>query len=235
MEFFSPNPKQPRPKPAQSLHEELKRDLKIILLVLFCAFLVSLIALAILAGLHVFMKGYALCFWALACSVVGLLFGFLFGIPRVLQKNSADNPPAETGADKNRRSPQSNYQLLVNTNLDDISDWLTKIVLGVSLIELQKMPGLLRHLAEMIAAEMGDNQLTLFIIAVIIYFAIVGFMTGYFATRLFVQRAFYIADLYTGGGSEMEATMEQETTISRLTVTTTPGNGGDDKKADALN
>jgi hypothetical protein len=200
--------------PDKALQQELKADLKIILFVLFSAFMVSLIALAILAGMHVFLRGYALCFWALACTAVGVLLGFLFGIPRVLQKNSAsDNQPDVA----KKTTQRTSYHILVNTNLDDISDWLTKIVLGVSLIELQKIPGLLARIAQRIADEMGDKDLTSFIIAVIIYFAVVGFMTGYFATRLFVQRAFYIADIEAG--ERMERAEIVESTTNKVTVT----------------
>lgn len=205
---------------------ELHRDLKIILLVLFWAFLICLAGLAVLGSLQVFMKGYTICFWALACAASGILLGFLFGIPKVLQRNSGpDAVPAKIEV-KDSGIPKSSYQLLVNTNLDDVSDWLTKIVLGVSLIELRKIPSLLHQLARMIAGELNDVRLTSFVIAVIIYFVIVGFMTGYFATRLFVQRAFRIADLYSTIDSGGSVTVQQD----RITVSA-QGPRGDDQQA----
>jgi hypothetical protein len=61
---------------------------------------VSLVGLVILVGLwwrRVLPNGYTVFFWALACFAVGALLGFLFGIPRVLQKDSkpdgAQSPP----------------------------------------------------------------------------------------------------------------------------------------------
>src|SRR5580704_14707459 len=135
---------------------ELHRDLKIILLALFWAFLICFVGLAVLGSLRVFAKGFAICFWALTCMASGLLLGFLFGIPKVLQKNSAaDGLPTKIEV-KESGIPKSGYQLLVNTNLDDVSDWLTKIVLGVSLIELRKIPSLLNQLARMIAGELNE-------------------------------------------------------------------------------
>jgi len=126
------------------------------------------------------MKGYTTCFWALACTASGLLLGFLFGIPKVLQRNSApDGVPTKIEV-KDSGIPTSSYRLLVNTNLDDVSDWLTKIALGVSLIELRKIPSLLNQLARMIAGELNDVRLTSFVIAVIIYFVIVGVHDGIF-------------------------------------------------------
>src|SRR5215207_3296326 len=52
---------------------------------------------------------------------VGALVGFLFGIPRRFQREGSD--PALGG-------------LVVNTNLEQISDWLTKIIVGVGLVEI---------------------------------------------------------------------------------------------------
>jgi hypothetical protein len=215
------------------MFNELHRDLKIILLVLFWAFLICFVGLVALALLQVFAKGYAICFWALACMASGLLLGFLFGIPKVLQRNSApDGIPTKIEV-KDSGIPKSGYQLLVNTNLDDVSDWLTKIVLGVGLVELRKMPELLNQLARIIAGELNDVKLTSFVIAVILYFAIMGFMTGYFATRLFVQRAFRIADFYSNVTSGGSMTVKQETiTVNATSAREVAVGSGDDKKAD---
>src|SRR6185503_13654313 len=57
---------------------------------------------------------------ALAPAAVGALLGFVFGIPKTLQSNA---PPAADG--------KAAYQ--VNTNLEQISDWLTKMLVGVGL------------------------------------------------------------------------------------------------------
>ena len=106
--------------------------------------------------------------------------------------------------------------MLINTNLDDVSDWLTKIVVGVGLVELRKIPGLLLRLAGMIAGELGSNQVP-FIIAVIVYFTIVGFMSGYLTTRMFVQRAFRIADLYASGALDERGPEAQIATADPVT------------------
>jgi hypothetical protein len=217
----------------ESMFNELHRDLKIILLVIFWAFLICLTGLVALALLQVFARGYVIVLWALATMAFGVLLGFLFGIPKVLQKNGApDAAPAKIEA-KDSGTPKSGYQLLVNTNLDDVSDWLTKIVLGVSLVELQRIPGLLTRLARTIADELNDPKLTSFVIAVIIYFAIMGFMLGYFATRLFVQRAFRIADLYSTVGAAGSVTVQEDTiTVSAQSTRAVAARNETDKKSD---
>lgn len=177
---------------------ELQLDLKLTRKILLAGFLLGLITLAGLWSARVLSNGYTVFFWALACFVVGALLGFLFGIPRVLQKDSPAEGTRSNEDPKSNVFSRSTYQLVVNTNLDDVSDWLTKIVVGVGLVELRKIPGLLLRLAGLIAGELGMNQVP-FIIAVLVYFTTVGFMSGYLTTRMFVQRAFRIADLYASG------------------------------------
>jgi len=57
---------------------------------------------------------------ALACLSAGFLAGFLFGIPKVLQGDRTAATKTSKG-----RTP---YRQRVNTNLEEISDWLTKII-----------------------------------------------------------------------------------------------------------
>jgi hypothetical protein len=206
---------------------ELHRDFKRILGALLSAFLVGIGALVWMAIWQVFAKGYVICFWALTCAASGLLLGFLFGIPKVLQKDvPADDTEAKKEGGDGGRKKNTDYRLLVNTNLDDVSDWLTKIVLGVSLVELQKMPGLLNRLAGLISGELNnDDKLKAFVVAVILYFAIIGFMMGYFATRLFIQRAFRIADLYSSTIRAEGWSMEESTAIASAASAGTAATG----------
>jgi hypothetical protein len=67
----------------------------------------------------------------LICVAGGLAFGFLFGIPHQIATNNP--PPASTDADKDKA--KANYAL--STNLTQVSDWLTKVIVGVSLVEVQ--------------------------------------------------------------------------------------------------
>jgi hypothetical protein len=79
-----------------------------------------------------------------AALVVGVFLGFLFGIPRSLQtENSSGTHPKEgagTGAESNQETPKPQYK--ANTNLEQISDWLTKILVGVGLTQFNNIPDL---------------------------------------------------------------------------------------------
>ena len=126
--------------------------------------------------------------WAVACLIVGGLIGFLFGIPRVLQ---GTNPPPIDG-----KSDPTDYRQQVNTNLEQISDWLTKIIVGVGLVELRTLPDRIQRMAQFIASGIGGTQADeVFASALIIYFSIIGFLGGYLVTRIYLAGAFTRADL----------------------------------------
>lgn len=76
---------------------------------------------------------------AFAATVAGGFLGFLFGIPKSLQKNQASNTPSNGTASTNPIQSSGTRNYGGNTNLEEISDWLTKIIVGVSLIQLTKL------------------------------------------------------------------------------------------------
>ncbi len=118
-----------------------------------------------------------------ASLLLGGLVGFLFGIPRTLQKamqpNGEEKDARETGPER------VSYQ--ANTNLEQISDWLTKIIIGVGLTQLTNIPGKLLQLADYVSAGLGSSTSGRpFALVVILYFTVSGFLFGYLWTRLFL-------------------------------------------------
>jgi tetratricopeptide (TPR) repeat protein len=116
---------------------------------------------------------------AIGPFAIGLLTGFLFGIPKVLQESNG------SGNGKPGRRTQT------NTNLEQISDWLTKVLIGVGLTELTTLPGKIQDTAEYIALSI--NPATPSVAAamslILIYFAVAGFLWGYLVTRLILEPA----------------------------------------------
>lgn len=118
--------------------------------------------------------------WALACLGLGAVVGFLFGIPRAVQQEAP-----------NLAGQQRDYTQRVNTNLEQISDWLTKIIVGVGLVELRRVPELLNRASEFISKGIGNTpQTKVLAAAIIIYFVIQGFMSSYLGTRVYLAGAF---------------------------------------------
>lgn len=114
------------------------------------------------------------------CYFAGGLTGFLFGIPKMIQTNSnlSEN-------EKTRRS------ITQNDNLVQISDWVTKIIVGVGLTQLYNIPGFLMKIGTAMAPsfsitsiERGRNVA----IVTILYFTIIGFMSIYLWTRLYFTK-----------------------------------------------
>jgi len=125
--------------------------------------------------------------WAAGCAMVGQTVGFLFGIPRA--KTRQANIPSESLAP---RSIQLSYA--VNTNLEQISDWLTKILVGLGLTQIEKMPRILGAAATYIAGGIGGPTMEVFALAMIVFCTTTGFLGGYLLTRLFLTRALYRGD-----------------------------------------
>ncbi|HEY5373464.1 MAG TPA: hypothetical protein VIK01_07240 [Polyangiaceae bacterium] len=118
---------------------------------------------------------------ALASTCIGVLLGFLFGIPRV-----------NDGATPNGSSAPS---LKVNTNIEQISDWLTKILVGLTLTNLGNLPKLFAQLAAYLSAHgMSGSGSDALIVSVSVFFLVDGFLFGYLATRLYLTGAFLAAD-----------------------------------------
>ena len=159
-------------------------------------------------------------FWALSCLAAGGIIGFLFGIPRVLQDNNAAVAMTKNGEEKGdlTKTAQSAYRMQVNTNLEQISDWLTKIIVGVGLIELRRLPGALTSLSLFLSGGIDSSSQTQVLAStIIVYFTMVGFLGTYLMTRIYLAQAFSRADWGTQnttivGGQELT----QEDLIEKL-------------------
>jgi hypothetical protein len=115
-----------------------------------------------------------------AALAAGILVGFLFGIPRVRQQTTV---PTDS------QSPTE--PLAANTNLEQISDWLTKIIVGVGLVQLTKIPGTMKRLADYLSGAFGAAPApSALVISIIGYFGIFGFLLGYLWARIYLTGEF---------------------------------------------
>ena len=129
-----------------------------------------------------------------ASAFVGGMLGFLFGIPRTLQQEGSTAPAdASVAAASGATAPRIDYR--VNTNLEQISDWLTKILVGVGLTQIAAIREGVRSLTAFVAQGLGPQaQSQVFAFALLSYFAVLGFLFGYLWTRLIFTRALRTAD-----------------------------------------
>lgn len=113
-----------------------------------------------------------------ASTVLGGALGFLFGVPRVRGGSG---------------EPQGSYA--PNTNLEQVSDWLTKVLLGVGLTQLGSLGERLHQLGTALAPALGGGESAVpFAAALVLYFLVLGFLAGWLVTRLALPRALTDAD-----------------------------------------
>ena len=117
---------------------------------------------------------------AVAIFFFGILIGFIFGIPRFLSQE----PRPSTMTTSNGMTTQEESPYQDNTNFDQISDWLTKIIVGVGLIQLAQAPAALQEYSNNTAPSLGGFPSSgTFGVAILIFSLVDGFLVGYLWTR----------------------------------------------------
>ena len=140
--------------------------------------------------------------WGCASGAVGFILGFIFGFPRtVTQSVSQASAPAGSQQlsdpkDKANSSTLDNRaaRLSVNTNLEQVSDWITKTIVAIGLVDLRQFPDHFGQLAVYAGRSLGRPYTGASgaetAAALISYFVVLGFLAGYLLTRMFFQVAF---------------------------------------------
>jgi len=87
-----------------------------------------------------------------ASSLIGSLIGLIFGVPKApdVPENNHDANGSVKQYQPNKYQPNNNFEL--------ISDWLTKIIVGVGLIEIKELPDAIYDLSLTLKPVLG-NQL----------------------------------------------------------------------------
>ena len=123
---------------------------------------------------------------AAAAAAVGVLLGFLFGIPRSLQQEEA--------AAAGNGLPYQSFR--ANTNLEQISDWLTKIIIGVGLVQAGKIIEMVKGVAKdlgplfAIPANTTNENGVAYVLVLMVLFSVLGFLGGYLWARIYLQEEF---------------------------------------------
>ncbi len=150
-----------------------------------------------------------------AASFVGGLVGFLFGVPQsnadressarvveVAQRDSrpadqpgADEPPDQTraaaGTVATTREAARGSGLRRNTNLENVSDALTKGLLAIGLSQLFNIGDWAGRVGSTLGTSLGpgtDGKVVA--LTVLTYGTVAGFLFGYLATRIYLTGVF---------------------------------------------
>jgi hypothetical protein len=107
---------------------------------------------------------------AAAALLVGAILGFIFALPRTLERSET------TGL------------LATNSNLDQVSDWITKIIVALGLIELGRIASGVDDIGNSVAEGLGDGTgAHTFALSILIYSVIDGFLVSYLWTRIVIS------------------------------------------------
>jgi hypothetical protein len=162
--------------------------------------------------------------FAAASVAAGGLIGLLFGVPRTVDRQAA--PSTVEGA---QGTPSVAANIGANTNLEQISDWLTKIIVGVGLVQLGTIKsGAGRLFGNMAASLGGEPEGAPFAGAIVIYFSVLGFFFGWLFARLRLGVAMSNADaaIFLARRAERagdKATAEAAWSLARSAMSVAPG------------
>lgn len=182
-------------------------------------------------------------FLGLGAFAVGCLFGFLFGVPRAPRRDadghdrtdhslanrnatSDDNPDQRTPGTQTAYRPSANTYL-PNANLEEISDWLTKIIVGLGLIDLKEMPSQLKRLAEFFALTCGCDFCGGLLLTMGAFFLIMGFLLSYVLSRVYLALAFgysssltrYVMALTKETAAKQDRTLSLSSSVKAMALT----------------
>lgn len=187
------------------------------ILFILSIFLIGFIVIVIYAigiGWQDFISTIGIAFSiALASAMVGAFLGFIFGIPRTNDKKDRDDSNEQNNNDSNRSSGKTVQPFFEhNKNLEEISDWITKIIVGVSLIELKTIQVYIVKIANKLAEGLGSHQSSfVFSISVLAFFFVGGFFLGFLWSRIFLPKIFLSS--YIEGLQEQTWTLEDKVKV----------------------
>lgn len=134
----------------------------------------------------------------LATFMGGGIIGFLFGIPKLNSKYA--------------KKEEEEY--VTNTSLEEIADWLTKIIIGLGLTQLIKIPNYMKSLSNNIVfgivGEQGDLPSdTTYILFLVIYYSLIGFFFAYFYARFELKDGLVSSKIYNEEKNKTDSLTER--------------------------
>ena len=117
--------------------------------------------------------------YMVASLIVASLIGLIFGIPKARASVVADS--------------KERYE--ANSNLERISDWLTTLLVGATLVQLKDFPQFAVVAGDYLGAGMKIPNAGAFSVVAVVYGMGVGFVSGYLLTRVRLRPVFESSDL----------------------------------------
>jgi hypothetical protein len=120
---------------------------------------------------------------AIAAFLSGCVVGFLFGIPRVVSSGQL-------------RHDKATQAYVPSTNIAEVSDWLTKLLLGAGLVQLTRLGEPIGHLIVSVAAGLTpagaqpfpSSAANVKAGAILFGYVAIGLLNAYVVTTVWYQR-----------------------------------------------
>lgn len=163
------------------------------LLVVFAIMLIATIAESGVAA------GIVIVF-SIALTLIGFIVGLLFSMPRAIA--AANDSDKKTQSVPSSDPAQREAPLYSpNVNLEQVADWLTKIIVGVGLVEAQHISEFVWKGAVTLGGQLNETNPSIdadgaaaLSLGMIVGFPLVGFIGGFFAMKLYISRAMYASE-----------------------------------------
>ncbi|ESY09169.1 hypothetical protein NKK48_29015 [Mesorhizobium sp. C386A] len=139
----------------------------------------------------------------LASASAGAVLGFIFGIPRTLsvaERQAVANAVKEGGgAEKNQAV------MAINSNLERISDWLTTLLVGATLVQIKDIIAWIGGLGSKLFSATPPSNDAIVPVVIILFFSL-SFLGIYLITRLYLTSALSL--LAKSGGISPDSQVE---------------------------
>lgn len=137
---------------------------------------------------------------ASASLALGLLVGFIFGIPLSPRSETPETPPPEPeNAEGETRQPVKSAMPELyrpNTSMEKISEWLATILVGIGLTQLLKIPSALDSFGTRLKPALGNTDAAPWVaIGILLLYTIIGFLIGFLWTRIKIPELYALSDI----------------------------------------
>lgn len=128
--------------------------------------------------------------WAFAFLFIGGFVGLLFGVKREQTVyGNKSNEQSDKSSTANADTKKDD-RYLPNNNLIEVSDWLTKIIVGLGLIELRQLPTHMKTITAPLTRCEGGTSGYAIACGIVLFFSFAGFLIGYINSRTFLDAMF---------------------------------------------
>jgi hypothetical protein len=157
----------------------------------------------------------------LAAAAAGAVFGFIFGMPRTM--TLADRIAFAKAVKEEGLSDKAQGVMGVNTNLERVSDWLTTLLVGATLVQIDKIAAWIGGLGTQLFKSGGPTADAIVPVVIVFSFSL-AFLGIYLITRLYLTSALSL----TGGTTPAAAREPNKEELERNIAKAVESDSADD-------